>query len=396
MVEAQGRAAPAAVATGQRALRRGVAKLVSEPGAGQNRVVDRTLSAPGKLFLAGEYSVLWGGVARVLAVGPRVRAYVRRRPDRRVDVLLAEGRLSGSTTPLGARWDSTPTASFHFVARTIDLAMRAVAQDGPGFSIAFEASPTANGQKLGFGSSARACVLAAEACRTVMGASFDALKLALVAHASAQGGKGSGADVAACFAGDVVRYRKADVSALIEAGNRGGFGGALSSAPPVDVWRVMPPRLPMLYVFSGQSASTPSLISEVERTLDVEGRQRFVLQSDALGGQLEEALARGDFPGARAAATELQALLFSLGPTKTPGLERALALAASAGCAGKQSGAGGGDGCLIFAPDEQARAAVKEMFEARDMLALPVAAEPGVRGEVLARPELVGWVDAAG
>ncbi len=357
--------------------------------------MDRTLSAPGKLFLAGEYSVLWGGVARVLAVGPRVRTFVRRRADRRVDVLLAEGRLSGATTPLGARWDSSPPPSFHFVARTIDLAMRAMAQDGPGFSVAFEASPTSNGQKLGFGSSARACVLAAEACRTVMGASFDALKLALVAHASAQGGKGSGADVAACFAGDVVRYRRADVSALIEAGNRGGFQGALTNAPPIDVWRVTPPSLPMLYVFSGQSASTPVLISEVERRLDVTGRQKFVLQSDAVGALLEEALARSDFPGARAAATELQELLFSLGPTKTEALERTVALAASAGCVAKQSGAGGGDGCLVFAPDEKARDAAKGMFEARGMLAIPVMAEAGVRGEVHPAPELVRWVDAA-
>ena len=43
--------------------------------------MDRTLSAPGKLFLTGEYAVLWGGVARVLAVGPRVHALVRPRTD---------------------------------------------------------------------------------------------------------------------------------------------------------------------------------------------------------------------------------------------------------------------------------------------------------------------------
>jgi phosphomevalonate kinase len=339
--------------------------------------------------------VLWGGVARVLAVGPRVRAFVRRRPDRRVDVLLAEGRLSGAATPLGARWDSTPSESFHFVARTIDLAMRAMAQDGPGFSIAFEASVTSAGQKLGFGSSARACVLAAEACRTVMGASFDSLRLAIVAHASAQGGKGSGADVAACFAGDVVRYRRGEVAALIEAGNHGGFQAALANASPIDVWRVAAPKLPMLYVFSGQSASTPVLISEVERRLDVMARAKFVLQSDALSAQLEEALTRSDFAGTRAAVDELQQLLFSLGPTKTDAVERSLALASSAGCVAKQSGAGGGDGCLVFAPDTQTRDSAMGMFEARGMKAIPVTVEAGVRGEVQTVPELVRWVDAA-
>ncbi|MFP2913614.1 phosphomevalonate kinase, partial [Pyxidicoccus sp. 3LFB2] len=48
--------------------------------------MERALSAPGKLFVSGEYAVLWGGVARVAAVAPRTAAYVRRRPDARVHV----------------------------------------------------------------------------------------------------------------------------------------------------------------------------------------------------------------------------------------------------------------------------------------------------------------------
>lgn len=358
--------------------------------------MDRSLSAPGKLFLAGEYAVLWGGVARVLAAGPRVRALARAREDRRVDVLLADGRLTGHTTPSGVRWESQPPPAFHFVARTIDLALRAVAQDAPGVSLAFEPSPLHRGQKLGFGSSARACVLAAEACRTVLGASFDALKLALVAHASAQGGKGSGADVAACFAGDVVRYRRFETAQLLDAANRGGFAGALVAAPPVDVWRVNPPRLPLLYVFSGRSAATPGLIAEVERAIDGPARERFVLQSDALGASLEEALARGDFRGASAAADELQALLFSLGPTRSEAVERVLSLARAFGCAAKQSGAGAGDGCLVIAPDQATSSACLEACGARGLLALPVGAEPGVRGEVQRSSALAQWIDAAG
>lgn len=357
--------------------------------------MDRTLSAPGKLFLAGEYAVLWGGVARVLAVGPRTRCLVRRRADRRVHVLLAEGRLSGDATPAGVRWESTPTPGFHFVARTLDLALRAVAQDGPGFSVAFDASPTVEGQKLGFGSSARASVLAAEAVRSVTGATFDALKLALVAHASAQGGKGSGADVAACFAGDLVRFRRADVTALVEAGNRGGFGGALNEAPPADVWRVAPPRLPMLYVFSGQSASTPGLIHEVERTFDEAARRTFVVQSDALGSHLEDALGRADFQAAREAVEALQELLFSLGPTRTEGLERIRSLAKAHGCVAKQSGAGGGDGALVVAPDAASREAVLEAFKARGFFATPIAVEGGLRGEAQPSALLSGWIDAA-
>jgi phosphomevalonate kinase len=295
---------------------------------------------------------------------------------------------------LGARWESPPPPSFHFVARTVDLALRAVALDGPGLSIAFEPSARVGDHKLGFGSSARACVLAAEACRTAMGATFDSLKLALVAHASAQQGKGSGADVAACFAGDLVRFKRPELSGLLTAANKGGFGGTLANAPPIDVWRVNPPKLPLLYVFSGKSASTPTLISEIERSFDASRRERFVLQSDAVGAHLEEAIARGDFQGTKAAMAELQALLFSLGPTRTDELERILALAEGLGCAAKQSGAGGGDGCLIVAPDAAARTQAKDTFEARGLFALPIESEPGVRGEVHRPQELARWVDA--
>ena len=60
--------------------------------------MERTLSAPGKLFLSGEYAVLWGGVARIAAVGPRTAAFAKTRLDRDVALAVAEGKLSGQTT----------------------------------------------------------------------------------------------------------------------------------------------------------------------------------------------------------------------------------------------------------------------------------------------------------
>src|SRR5687768_9354554 len=119
--------------------------------------MQRTLSAPGKLFLSGEYAVLWGGVARIAAVGPRTAAYVRARVDRDVSIAVEEGKLTGQTTPLGVRWPEEVPQQFHFAARAVDLVLRAVGRQVPGFGIAFEASPTASdGRKLGLGGSARA------------------------------------------------------------------------------------------------------------------------------------------------------------------------------------------------------------------------------------------------
>jgi phosphomevalonate kinase len=315
---------------------------------------------------------------------------VRQRGDRVVELVLESSRLSGESTPLGVRWLGEVTQPFHFVARTVDLALRAVSREAPGFTIAFEPSPLVDGHKPGLGSSARAVVLAAEASRWAMGGAFDALKLALLAHAEAQGGKGSGGDVAASFAGGLVRYRRFAVEGLLEASVKGGLGTALAAAPPVDVARLGNPAFPMAYAFSGQSASTTSLVRAIEAEWTVVQRAGFVATSDALGDELELALLRGDFEALRGACAALQRLLFSLGPTKTPALERILAIAGTTGCTGKQSGAGGGDGCLLFAPDEAARAALIEALGARGVFAMPVTVAAGVEGG--AAGPLAAWL----
>ncbi|MBF5042586.1 phosphomevalonate kinase [Aggregicoccus sp. 17bor-14] len=358
--------------------------------------MERALSAPGKLFLSGEYAVLWGGVARVLAVGPRTHALVRRRQDTRVQVVLEEGRLEGRATPFGVAWEGAVPAGFAFVARTLDEALRAHGRDALGLQLAVAPSAVgANGHKLGMGGSACATVLAAEGARSVLSERFDALKLALASHAAGQGGKGSGGDVAASFAGGVLRYRRYDVAALLSASNSSRYGAALLEAPPVDLWRLPAPRVAMAYAFTGASASTRVLITQVETQLEAEGRARFMQRSDALGLAVEEGLAGGDFRAFREAVEAQHALLLELGPLETEGMRRVLALAGSYGCAGKLSGAGGGDGCILFAPSQEARAELLEGLAARGLYALPLEPEAGVRGEAHADPRLTQWLEAA-
>jgi phosphomevalonate kinase len=357
--------------------------------------MERALSAPGKLFVAGEYAVLWGGVARVAAVAPRTAALVRRRADARVHVCLEEGTLKGSATPKGVRWDGEVPAGFAFVARTLDEALRAHGRQSVGFELAVAPSAVGpGGLKLGMGGSACATVLAADAARYVLEERFDALKLALVAHTLGQSGKGSGGDVAASFAGGVLRYRRYDVSALMAASNTGGFRAALLEASPVDVWRLPPPKLALAYAFTGESASTRVLISQVEARMDAAARQAFVARSDALGHAIEEGLGGGDFRAFKEAVTAQQALLQELGPTETEAMRRILAIATSYDCAGKQSGAGGGDGCILFAPNAETRAEMMKGLQARGFHSMTLDVEPGLRGEAQADQRLRAWLDA--
>ncbi|NOK19886.1 mevalonate kinase family protein [Corallococcus carmarthensis] len=357
--------------------------------------MDRALSAPGKLFISGEYAVLWGGVSRLAAVAPRTAAYVRRRQDSRVHICLEEGTLQGLTTPRGVKWERDVPAGFSFVARTLDEALRAHGRASVGFDVAV--SPGAlgpGGHKLGIGGSASATVLAAEAARFVLEEKFDVLKLALTAHTLGQGGKGSGGDVATSFAGGAVRYRRYDITALANAANTGRFNAALAESPPVDLWRMPVPRVSMLYAFTGESASTKLLIDQVEARLANAGRKAFVERSDALGHTIEDGLGGGDFRAFAEAVKAQHALLLELGPLETEGMRRVLALAASYHCAGKLSGAGGGDGCILFAPDAAAREALRQGLESRGFLTLTLDVEQGVRGEAQTDARLRGWVDA--
>lgn len=352
----------------------------------------RTFTAPGKLFLSGEYAVLWGGTARLLAVGPRVASAIRRREDREVHLLIPGARLSGMATRHGVTWSQAPQAAFHFVARSVDLALRAHGRDPLGFDLAFAPSPLGRGgNKLGLGSSARAAVLAAESVRWALDDRYDTLKLALLAHAEAQSGKGSGGDVAACFAGGIVRYRRYDVRALLAASGTDTLGAALTLAAPVELSRIGISAPPMLFAFSGESASTRSWVAQVEARWDVTARLRFVTRSDALGTSLEEGLVRGNFEQVKDSMGQLQALLEELGPVTTPAIDRILALAKSYGCAAKISGAGGGDGCLVIAPDEPTRGELSEGLTSRGFYCVDLTLEPGVRGESRMDAELARW-----
>ncbi len=116
----------------------------------------------------------------------------------------------------------------------------------------------------------------------------------------------------------------------------------------------------LAYAFTGESASTRVLISQVEARLDEAARQAFVARSDALGHELESGLGGGDFRAFKEAVTTQHALLQELGPLETEAMRRMLAIAASYGCAGKLSGAGGGDGCILFAPNTEARGGAAE------------------------------------
>src|SRR4051812_21502078 len=190
-------------------------------------------SAPGKLILTGEYAVLDGAPAIVIAV------------DRRAI----------------ARRNATPRGSSPFLLAVADeIAARRGAAD-PAAHAALEISVDSTAfyhrlTKLGLGSSA-AVTVAATALALGTTEPQEVLAVALAAHARAQGprgARGSGADIAAAVHGGTIVFSLPDPS-----------GG---SVPCKVVRRRWPASVTLLPFFTGVAADTAQLVARVQAARD--------------------------------------------------------------------------------------------------------------------------------
>lgn len=302
---------------------------------------------PGKVFVAGEYAVLAGAPAVVLAIDRYLTARAAPAERTRIAALgqsverAADGRWSSDALPFArtafdvaaAYGGSAPTASIE-----IDDELR-----------------TPAGDKLGLGGSAATAVAVA---RLVLGPDATppaVFQAAATAHRIAQNRKGSGADVLACALGGAQILFRAFDSTALEVLFDAGFAarGGLAIAPGPD-HRALPPPAAVLVAYTGAPADTRDLVSRVEAWAAKNPRPfaEFVARTAAEAGSTAEALERGDVGALASAVDRAGNLLDQLGessgvPIATEAHRRIIAAARAAGCGAKVSGAGGGDSCLV-------------------------------------------------
>lgn len=311
-----------------------------------------TASAPGKLFLLGEYAVLHGAPALLSAVDVRVRLRLTSRASWWVSApqlglerypLAPDGSIpagaDGGTRAALAMFDAARAAS----AAVFDLPPMGVEIDSGAFY--------GESGKLGLGASAAVSAALCGGFAVAAGARREARaqlsERAILAHRAAQDGAGSGADVAACVYGGTIAYR--------------------SGEPPRRLrW---PSGLQLLAVATGAGADTRQLLKQVAdlEARDPAGHRQLIARLAGLAEAGAAALA--DFEPRRLLPVfndyfdALDALGAAAGAAiVTPTHHRLRRLAAEAGGAFKPTGAGGPDAAIVAFDSRRALAACAAAF----------------------------------
>ncbi len=331
------------------------------------------VSAPGKLVVIGEYGVLFGAPALVMAVDRRARVelmpaegdrWILTAPEvasRPVGLaVLPSGELQWSDEVLAGRY-------FALVDRLLcelvsdrlvnlgDLTPAAATLDTTSFFQAHDGVPN----KLGIGSSAALTVALASAllgwsaAGCVPDAGSQWLQTLIELHRKIQGGLGSGIDVAASLLGGVIEYQL-------------DGDGSVAKAAPVG----LPGDLGFLCIWTGKSASTGSFLKRLEdrRSGDrqtVERAIRRVIDASQTGVEAIKLVSSSRFLDA---VDIFWDALEGLGrviemPIASAEHRRLRQLARIVGVRYKPSGAGGGDFGLAFDIDPERLAAMAACAE---------------------------------
>ena len=331
------------------------------------------VSAPGKLVLIGEYGVLFGAPAVVMAVDRRALVELRSADGTRWILTapeVAPRSVEFEVSPDGEMcWCDKVLAGqrFEFVDRLLcelvgdDLVTLGGLRPAAAILDTKPFFQTRDGvrHKLGLGSSAALTVTLASAlvgwsaAGKVPAADSLWLQTLVSLHRRVQGGLGSGIDVAASLLGGTIEYR------LVE-------GGSVATAERVR----LPDDLEFLCVWTGRSAATGSFLKRLEdRRREnrgvVERAIRRVADASQTGVDAVKGGASEDFLDA---VDLFWNALDGLGeaiemPIASEEHQRLRRLACGCGVQYKPSGAGGGDFGLAFDTDPERLAALTTRAE---------------------------------
>ncbi len=322
-------------------------------------------SAPGKLVLLGEYAVLEGAPALVLAVDRRAHATLEVTDADYWEIVSPtlgwEARLDVRSDNVA--WTGPAASELAWVATLLQQFPHA--EDLPACRVeldsdAFYIERAGAREKLGLGSSAALTVALLGALHALAGRPPPTLAGCIAAHRGIQHGRGSGIDIAASLQGGLLRFR------LDQDG-----------APQVTAC-TLPEGLGWRCAYSGRPASTRAMLAQVAawRDRDAAGYARCMHELATISSRGIDAVGRDDAAGFLASLHDYAQALARLGEASGARIasrgHRALAaLAAECRTVYKSCGAGGGDVGITFAVDNER---LREFSARADEAGFPVIA----------------------
>ncbi|MEE4640072.1 MAG: hypothetical protein V2J42_15170 [Wenzhouxiangella sp.] len=347
-------------------------------------------SAPGKAVLLGEYAVLDGAPALVMAVDRRARVQVSpcASRDSRVEVpqlgLAPVGFRLADRGEIAWQGSEASQPSFQRARALLEWLLASERSRPPGRSglrICIDTGDlyqvTSTGPtKLGLGSSAAMTValagaLAVYSAPVSMAEQLDWLTRELLSpYRAGQGGRGSGIDLAASLHGGVLRFQ---------------LGPQGVSAVPID----LPKALKLAFVWTGEAASTPAFLDRYAHwtaSAPVEAERMRQSLGECCQAAMET-LRTDDASGLMTCINNYRQLMGKIGdlaglPVVSEALNEIARVASAFGLACKPCGAGGGDLAMLAGIDEQALELACDSLASRGWSRLRLdAAQQGLRVE---------------
>jgi len=350
------------------------------------------VSAPGKLFLSGEWSILEvGNPGIVAAVNKRVYVDVSDSTDEKIHITIRDfdihnlkAGFDGDELKFERELNEKEKQDTLFMKASIETALKYLGNWKP-FKIESWGEETVieiegKKKKVGFGSSAASVVAVIAGILKFHGEDIESAqakkkiyKLAAITHYFAQGKVGSAFDVAASTYGGVFVYQRFDPNWLIDKVESGmSLRDIVEQEWPS--FKVEPLEIPedfeLIIGWTKQSASTSAMVKQM-RGFKESSPEEYKKIYDNIANLVKEIIAawkERDKERILQLLRKNEEYLRELGQKsgvniETEDLRKLSELANEVGAAGKLSGAGGGDCGIAVCFDKEIGEAVKEKWK---------------------------------
>lgn len=304
---------------------------------------------PGKLYIAGEYAVVYGKPAIIIPTSKTVKVTIEDSPA----YILGEHEFDR---------DSFEGIDDVYHRDALAMAHAVVGSASRPYRITMESDlELSNHPKLGFGTSGAITVGLIDAVLRFHGMDATPLvlfKLAVLAQHTRHPHSSYGDVAVSAFQMPMV-YRRPDVSAIQNQSPQDIITSPNAMWTGLKIEPFTMPDVPLLVVHTGVAANSQALVEAVGKHRHTEAFQRFLRLSETLVKELV------DYPDRlRQMVWHLHALLQGLQSLTevtlvTPEMERIHSRLEGLDATMKFSGSGGGDAVIIACKDDETKAFVK-------------------------------------